>query len=628
MRFAMVRFSRNFVIPAKPDKLKPITMLPSHNTAKAYLGVQKSAKERRWVEQLDLRGVELAGAIAQACDIPDIVARVLVARGQDLSTAEQYLDPSLKALMPDPSTMTDMDKAADRIAKGIKAREKIAIFGDYDVDGATSSALMARFLRHCGCEASIYIPDRIFEGYGPNPDAIDQLIEQGHTLILTLDCGATSFAALERAAERGTDVVVLDHHQVGESLPPCVALVNPNRHDDLSQLGHLAAVGVTFMALVAVNRVLRQRKFYGTHCPPPDLLSWLDLVALGTVCDVVPLKGLNRAFVVKGLLVVRANNNCGLSALQTVSRVSGPVTPYHLGFLLGPRINAGGRIGDAALGARLLTSDEPTEAEHIASELERLNRERQALEQIMLETAIAQADKQMMDDPTKLSLVTASADWHAGIVGLLASRLKEKFRRPAFAIALGPNGEGTGSGRSIAGSDLGHAVRSALADGLLVKGGGHAMAAGLTIKESKIEAFARYLDDMLASDVKEARANDELKIDAALSATGATEELVTLLEKAGPFGAGNPEPLFVFPSHKIAFSDVVGQGGHVRCTITNSSGGKLKGICFRVAEEPLGKLLLNHNGRPLHIAGSLSLDHWQGRPSVQLRIIDAAEVTN
>ncbi|WP_321339530.1 single-stranded-DNA-specific exonuclease RecJ [uncultured Cohaesibacter sp.] len=601
-------------------------MLSDFQTNKSYLGVDKSAKERRWVESLDLRGVELASAIAQAEDIPDIVARVMVARGQDIESAAHYLDPSIKHLMPDPSSMTDMDKAADRIVRAIQNREKIAIFGDYDVDGATSSALMALFLRHCGCEATIYIPDRIFEGYGPNPDAMDQLIEQGHTLILTLDCGSTSFDALQRAHERKTDVVVIDHHQVGEELPVCVALVNPNRQDDLSQLGHLAAVGVTFMTLVAVNRALRQSGFYKAACTAPDLLGWLDLVALGTVCDVVPLIGLNRAFVVKGLMVIRANRNLGLNALLAVSRVSGPVSPYHLGFMLGPRINAGGRIGDAALGAKLLTSNDQSQAEHIASELERLNKERQALEQIMLEDAITQAERQLLENPEGAGLVTSSSDWHAGIVGLLASRLKERFRRPAFAIAIGPDKTGTGSGRSIAGSDLGAAVRAAHKEGLLVKGGGHAMAAGLTIETDKIDAFRHFLHERLSAQVEQARANDELKIDAALTATGATEELVRTLEKAGPYGAGNPEPIFVFPSHKIAFADVVGQGGHVRCTLSNSSGGKLKAICFRAAEEPIGKLLLENRGSSLHVAGSLSLDYWQGRPTVQLRIIDAAEI--
>ena len=595
--------------------------------SQAYLNVSSSVKERRWVEQLDIRDMEMASAIAQGLDIPEIVARLLVARGQDMNSARDYLDPSLKKLMPDPSVMTDMDAASDRIAQSIAAGDKIAIFGDYDVDGATSSALMAKFLRHCGLTANIYIPDRIFEGYGPNPDAIDQLIDQGHMLIITVDCGATSFAALERAKSRGIDVVVLDHHQVGEELPPCSALVNPNRHDDISGLGHLAAVGVTFMTLVAINRLLRQQGFYQHNGNEPDLLAWLDLVALGTVCDVVPLQGLNRAFVVKGLMVARANKNKGLSALQAVSRISGPVAPYHLGFLLGPRINAGGRIGDAALGARLLTCDETDQSEQIAGELERLNKERQALEQIMLEEAIAQADRMIMEDSDKAGIVTSSKDWHPGIVGLLASRLKERFRRPAFAIAINPDGTGTGSGRSIPGTDLGAAVREAVETGMLVKGGGHAMAAGLTILHDQIDAFSRYLDDAVRQQVKDARAHNALTIDGAMTASGATEELVQLLEKAGPYGAGNPEPVFVFPSHKIVFADIVGQGGHVRCTIANQSGGKLKAICFRAVDEPIGGLLLEKRGMPLHIAGTLSLDHWQGRPSVQLRIIDAAVAT-
>ncbi|WP_316859503.1 single-stranded-DNA-specific exonuclease RecJ [uncultured Cohaesibacter sp.] len=601
-------------------------MLSQTSETKPFLGVRRSARERCWTERLDLRGIELANAIAQGQGLPDIVARIIVGRGQTLDTAKSYMDPTIKDLMPDPSCMTDMDVAAERIAIAIRKREKIAIFGDYDVDGATSSALMALFLRHCGCEASIYIPDRIFEGYGPNPTAIDQLIDEGHQLILTLDCGSTSFDALERAKERQIDVVILDHHQVGEALPPCVALVNPNRQDDLSELGNLAAVGVTFMTVVAVNRLLRQDGFFPRRCPAPDLLAWLDLVALGTVCDVVPLTGLNRAFVVKGLMVIRSNSNLGLSALLAISRVSGPVNPYHLGFMLGPRINAGGRIGDAALGAKLLTSSDPQEAEVIAAELERLNKERQALEQIMLEEANAQAEADLMSDPDCAAIVAHSKDWHAGIVGLLASRMKEKFGRPAFAIAIGADGRGTGSGRSISGSDLGGAVRAAHAEGLLVKGGGHAMAAGLTIEQEKIDEFRHFLDRQLRQQVQQSRSNDVLEIDAAMSATGATEELVSMLEKAGPYGAGNPEPVFVFPAHKIAFADIVGQGGHVRCTLANNSGGKIKAICFRAADQEIGRLLLENRGQSLHVAGSLSLDYWQGRPSVQLRIIDAAEI--
>ncbi|MCV6545947.1 MAG: single-stranded-DNA-specific exonuclease RecJ [Cohaesibacter sp.] len=596
--------------------------------SKAYLGVTNSAKERKWVERLDERGLSIASAIAQSQGIADIVARVMAGRGLDVAAAQGYLDPAIKDLMPDPSCITDMDLAAERIARSIQSGDKIAIFGDYDVDGATSSALFYNFLSHCGTEATIYIPDRIFEGYGPNPEAIDQLIDAGHTLIVTLDCGSTSFAALARAKERGIDVIVLDHHQVGEELPPCVALVNPNRQDDLSQLGHLAAVGVTFMTVVAINRTLRQQGFYNTQRPAPDLLGWLDLVALGTVCDVVPLKGLNRAFVIKGMMVIRKHSNIGLSALQTVSRVSGPVRPYHLGFLLGPRINAGGRIGDAALGARLLTTTNPSQAEQIANELERLNKERQALEQIMLEEASAQADMALMADPDVACLITSSPDWHAGIVGLLASRLKERFRRPAFAIAMGANGQGTGSGRSIAGVDLGAAVRKGVEEGRLLKGGGHAMAAGLTVEEGGLSSLKAYLQDELSMQVGQARAKDEMKIDGALTATGATEELVNILEKAGPYGAGNSEPVFVFPSHMIAFADVVGQGGHVRCSLSSNAGGKLKGICFRAANEPLGQLLLDNRGQSLHVAGTLSLDHWQGRPSVQVRILDAAKPVN
>lgn len=589
---------------------------------RAFLGVEKSVSGRQWRERLDAPRAAQALTIAQRHGLPDVIARVLAGRDVDADHALQFLDPNLRDLMPDPSKLVDMDAAASRLADAVERGEKVAIFGDYDVDGATSSALLARYLRDVGLDPVIYIPDRIIEGYGPNPVAIQQLHEGGASLLVTLDCGSVSFQSLEEARRLGLSVVVADHHQVGEQLPPCEALVNPNRQDDLSGQGHLAAVGVTFLVCVALNRELRRRgRFSGNE---PDLLANLDLVALGTVCDVVPLIGLNRAYVNKGLVAMRRRGNAGLAALADLARVNGPLTPYHLGFLLGPRINAGGRIGDAALGARLLSTDDREEAAHIAAELDRLNTERQALEVAMLEDGEGQAVAKMLDGNGPSVLVTGSDDWHPGVVGLIASRLKERHRRPAFAIAFNADGFGTASGRSVPGVDLGAAVRAGVDAGLLVKGGGHAMAAGLTVAREKLPELEAFLEERLSEAVEASRDSNILKLDGAVTATGATLALMDLLEKAGPYGAGHAEPLFALPSHRIKFADVVGNG-HVRATIASSDGASLKAIAFRAADQPLGQALLGKRGGVLHLAGALSLDHWQGQAKVQLRILDAAD---
>ncbi len=595
----------------------------SSDARRAFLGVEGSVTGRRWTERADPVASLAATAMAQRHEIPELVARVLAGRGVAIDDAADFLDPSLRRLMPDPSVLTDMDAAAARIADAVVAGEHVAIFGDYDVDGATSSALLARFLRHQGVETRIYIPDRIFEGYGPNPDAIRTLVEEGADLIVTVDCGSTSHEALGVARDLGRLAVVLDHHQMGAELPPALAVVNPNRQDDLSGLGHLAAVGVTFLAIVATNRELRKRGWYGATRPEPDLLQWLDLVALGTVCDVVPLIGLNRAFVTKGLLAVRRRANPGLAALSLAARIDVPVAPYHLGFLLGPRINAGGRIGDAALGARLLSLDDAAEAERIAVELDDLNKQRQAIETSMLEEAVAEAEAEIGSGEGPAVIVTASDRWHPGIVGLIAARLKERFRRPAFAIALQPNGTGTGSGRSVAGVDLGALVRGAVEAGLLVKGGGHAMAAGLTIEPAKFAEFRAFLETRAAEASRQARQADQLLIDGALTARAATPDFIERVERAGPFGAGHAEPVFALPAHIVNYADTVGNG-HVRVTL---SGGdqNLKAIAFRAAETDLGRTLLASRGRPLHVAGSLSIDHWQGRKQASFRILDVAQ---
>lgn len=589
-------------------------------TERFFLGIRKSVTGQKWMDRLGPREANTALAIAQHHGISDLVSRVLAGRGVSVEGAPEFIDPSLRNLMPDPAMLTDMDKAANRIADAIMRRETVAIFGDYDVDGACSSALMARFLKHYGITHSIYIPDRIFEGYGPNPDAMRELVAKGASLIVTVDCGTNSAPSITAAKEAGADVVVLDHHQVGGDLPDdAVAIVNPNREDDISQQEHLCAAGVVFLTLVQVTKVLRERgKGAG-----PDLLSLLDLVALATVCDVVPLKGVNRAFVVKGLLVARSQSNAGLAALGRVSRIGEPLNVFHLGYLIGPRINAGGRIGDAGLGARLLTLDDSTAADPIAVELDRLNQERQAMEAEMLIEAEAEASLELSGGAGASVIVTASDRWHPGIVGLLASRLKEKARRPAFAISFNANGVGSGSGRSITGLDLGKLVRGAVEKGLLVKGGGHAMAAGITIERGKLGALRAYLEGESADTVARLRENQSLSIDGAVAASGATVSLYESLQKAGPFGSAHPQPVLALPHHVLADVRTVGRD-HVRVVLRGADGKRVNAIAFRVAEGDLGRFLFNNIGQSVHIVGNLSLNHWNGSVTPQIQILDAA----
>jgi single-stranded-DNA-specific exonuclease len=534
------------------------------------------------------------------------------------------LDPTIKALMPDPSTLRDMDRGAARLADAIERREPIAVFGDYDVDGACSAALMQRFLAAHSCAARIYIPDRMTEGYGPNPEAITQLARDAR-LIVTVDCGTTSFDSLAVAAPLGTDVVVVDHHQADERLPAVAAVINPNRQDDLSGLGTLCAAGVTFMLLVATARELRRRTYYNAERPTPNLLALLDLVGLATVCDVVPLQGLNRAYVVKGLEVMRSRQNIGLKALADAAALAVAPTPYHLGFVLGPRINAGGRIGDAALGARLLATDDEMEAARIAVLLDKLNRERKAIETRMLEDAVARAERLVEADADVPLLLVGADDWHKGVVGLVASRLTDRFQRPSCAIAWTEQGQGTGSLRSIAGVDIGAAVRAAVAEGLLEKGGGHAMAAGLTVARPKLDALVAFLSERLRATTSEARAAVALDIDGALTAQTVTDEFATLLERAGPYGQGNAQPRFAFPAHRIKFAKVVGEA-HIRCVLEAGDGSRLDAVAFRAVGQPLGTALLAAAaGMPLHVAGHLRRDTWGGRDRRELVIEDVAD---
>jgi single-stranded-DNA-specific exonuclease len=452
---------------------------------------------------------------------------------------------------------------------------------------------------------------------------VRSLAERGATLLVTVDCGTTSYDALAEAGRLGMQTVVIDHHLADETLPEALAVINPNRQDDLSQLGHLAAVGLVFMTLVAVNRELRKRGFWTAERSAPDLLGLLDLVALGTVADVVPLKGLNRAFVAKGLLAMRRRENLGLTALMDIARLSGPPEPWHLGFLLGPRINAGGRIGRATLGVDLLLHEDEVEAARLAAELDRLNRERQAIEIATVAQAEAEAMATLGIEDKGAVVVTAAEGWHPGVVGLVAARLKEKFGRPAFAIALEPGGLGTGSGRSITGVDLGRAVRQAVQDGLLVKGGGHAMAAGVTLRKTALAEFRAYLEDALGAAVAAARRVDALAIDGALTAGAATSELVATVARAGPFGAGNPEPVLALPSHTIAYAEEVGQA-HVRVRLRAGDGAMINAIAFRAAGQTLGSAIMQSRGLKVHAAGCLAVDRWQGEERVQLRLADIA----
>jgi single-stranded-DNA-specific exonuclease len=541
----------------------------------------------------------------------------------DVDEVESFLDPTIKRLMPDPHSLTDMEAASSRIADAVIRSESTAIFGDYDVDGATASALLGRYLRHCGLDPIIHIPDRIFEGYGPNVDAIRSFAERGVKLLITVDCGVTSIEPLAEARRLGLDAVVIDHHQADEKLPEAAAIVDPNRADDLSGMGHLAAVGLAFLTVVAVSRELRRRDFWTGARSEPDLRALLDLVALGTVADVVPLRGLNRAFVAKGLIALKWRENVGATALMDVARLSGPPEPWHLGFLLGPRINAGGRIGRADLGVSLLLEENPSEAARIAAELDRLNRERQQIEQATLAQAEAEALAALGLEEKGAVVVTAAEGWHPGVVGLVAARLKERYGRPAFAIAIEPGGTGTGSGRSITGVDLGRTVRRAVQEGLLLKGGGHAMAAGVTLKKDALGAFRAFLEDTLAAPVEAARRERALLIDGAVSAGGFNPALVGLLSRAGPYGAGNPEPLLALPAHTLVYADPVGEN-HIRARLRSGDGKFVNAIAFRAAGQTLGKALLENRGRVLHAAGQIALDRWQGEERVQLRLTDLA----
>ncbi len=583
-----------------------------------WLDGSLSVTGRRWLAQpCDER---MALAVAQSHGLPELAARILVGRGIGLDTVEAHMAPTLRGFLPDPSALLDMDMAAGRIAKAIMTGERIALFADYDVDGATSSALLLRFLRAVGSDALLYVPDRILEGYGPNAAAFGILAGQGARLVITLDCGITAHEPLAAARDAGLEVIVIDHHLADIQLPEALAVINPNRQDESRTLGHLAAVGVTFLSLVAINRALRAAGWYAGRAEP-DLRQWLDLVALGTVADVVPLTGLNRAFVTQGIKVMAQRRNKGLAALADVAKISESPSSYHLGFVFGPRVNAGGRVGKADCGARLLSTDDPAEAVQLAALLDGHNAERKTIEAATLDAALAQVESSGQAESAQI-IVVAGEGWHPGVIGIVASRLMDLYHRPVCVIGI-TDGIGKGSGRSIPGIDLGQAVIAAKTAGLLSAGGGHAMAAGFTVAEGRIKVLRAFLEAKIASGG--VRVDPVLAIDGGLACGGATVTLAETIERLGPFGSGNPEPRFALTGVRVLKADLVGTS-HVRCILSDNSGVRVKAIAFRAIETPLGQLLMQSGGTPIALAGKVKLDRWNGEARVQFQIDDAAKV--
>jgi len=595
------------------DGAVPVATAPA---TPAVLGVERSFTGRRWRSRLaDDRP---AYALADRLGLPELVARVLTARGIGPDEAPRFLAPTLRDHLPDPSHLKGMDEAAARLAAAVRGGEGIAIFGDYDVDGATSSALLLRFLRRAGARATAYIPDRMTEGYGPNAPALLRLRAEGAAVVVTVDCGTTAFAPLAAARAAGLDVVVVDHHVAEPALPDAVAVVNPNRLDQETEHRGLAAVGVSFLLAVAVNRTLRDAGWWGPARPQPDLLALLDLVALGTVCDVMPLTGLNRALVTQGLKVMGRRGNAGMAALADVARLDQRPQAFHLGYVLGPRVNAGGRVGRADLGMRLLSTDDPAEAATIAAELDRFNEDRRRIEAEVLEAATAAVESQALPPV----LAVGGEGWHPGVIGIVASRLKDRFDRPAMVFAI-DGGLAKGSGRSVPGFDLGAAVIAARQAGILALGGGHAMAAGFSLAAARIDEFGQFLCQRFAASGIVAGRVPELGIDGSMALSGLDVALVERLEGLGPFGAGMSEPRFALGHLRVVRADLAGQT-HVRCILAAASGERVKGIAFRAMEGDLGPALMAARGRTIHVAGRVSIDSWNGGDTGQVRIDDAA----
>ena len=588
----------------------------------AYLDVTRSLSGRAWRERPYDRGLARSHALEHG--LPEPLARALSARGVAAAAAADFLTPTLKALFPDPASFLDMEPAAQAIVDAVSAGRRCVVFADYDVDGAASAALLVRWFRAMGADLGIYVPDRMSEGYGPSPAAFRRIQSQGAELIVTVDCGAAAHEALEAAAAIGIDVVVIDHHLMREgSPPPALAVVNPNRSGCNSGQGNLAAAGVVFVLLAALNREARRRGLFADR-PEPDLRAWLDLAALGAICDVTALTGFNRALACQGLKVMSAWGNPGLAALLAAAGMQpGPATAFHAGYLLGPRINAGGRIGRSDLGTRLLSTDDPAQAAALAEELDALNTERKAVEALALEAAIGLIEAEAGGKDAAL-LVVGSDEWHPGVVGIVAGRLRERYRKPAVVIGFDRvTGVGRGSGRSSPGLNLGRAIQAAYAAGLILAGGGHAMAAGLTVHRDGMDALRIFLDERLNEEARLAPVEDSLDIDAALTPSGADRSLLEAFERLAPYGQGNPEPIFALPAVRIVGATPM-RGGHVRCALVGEDGASLRAIAWRSGDSALGRRLLAGDGL-LHVAGRLKADDWKDRHGVQLEIEDAAD---
>ncbi len=585
-------------------------------TDNLFFEVKHSCTGKRWLERSgDSRH---ALAISQQFQLPEIIGRFLDTRGITADQVEAFLDPKLTSSLPDPAHLLDMDAGVARLIQALQGQEKIAVFGDYDVDGATSSALLARYFKAVGADYQIYIPDRITEGYGPNILALEKLIKDGTKVVITVDCGTTAYEPLAFAKEKALDVVVVDHHVAEAGLPEAIAVINPNRMDEASEHGQLAAVGVTFLLAVALNRGLREAGYF-KDWQEPDLMQWLDIVALGTVADMVALTGVNRALVVQGLKVMLRRKNAGLSALADVALIDEAPSTYHLGFLLGPRINAGGRVGESYLGAQLLATESAEEAFEIAQKLDAYNTERREIENQVLQEALEKAEQQKAGSVVYI----AGEGWHPGVIGIVASRLKERYGLPACVLTI-EDSKATGSGRSITGVDLGACVIAARQAGIITDGGGHKMAAGFSLDHDRLDDFNAFLSERISKQIEEEGIVPTINIDGAVSVEGATMELVEVLQKLAPFGTGNAEPRFAFSNVRIAKSDVVGVN-HVRCFLTGLDSKKqLAAIAFNCVDTELGRALLRHKGLPLHIVGRLRENIWQGRSSVQLLIDDVA----
>jgi single-stranded-DNA-specific exonuclease len=585
--------------------------------AAPVLGVARSLTGRRWVWRAAEERIGLG--IAQSLGVPEIVGRLLAARGIAPEAAADFLEPTLRALLPDPSVLADMDQAATRLADAVQKGETVGVFGDYDVDGACSGALMVSFLRDLGCTVHAHVPDRLSEGYGPNLPALRALVARGATLIVCVDCGTASGAVLA-ALDGQADVVVLDHHKT-EGAPPVMATVNPNRLDCPSGLTGLCAAGVAFLAAVATVRALRRGRFFATR-REPDLLALLDLVALATVCDVMPLTGLNRALVAQGLKLIARRERPGIAALLEVAQVRDRPGAITLGYVLGPRINAAGRISEADLGLRLLLERDPVAARALAATLDAVNRQRQLVEAAMLDAALQEGERQMAAGHA--TLLVAEADWHPGVVGIVAGRLKERFNRPACVAGIA-DGMAKGSGRSVPGLDLGAAVIAARQAGLLATGGGHAMAAGFSLPAAQLGAFHAFLEQRLAA-AAGLPASADLLVEGTLAVPGCTTELARHVARLAPFGPGNEEPLLILPRTRVVRADRVGrEGATIRAFLEGEGGlGRLKAVAFRAKDGPLAAALLARPGTPLHLAGHLRAEEWNGAVSASFAISDAA----